>query len=93
MLQNYPIRTAWLHLRPFRDRDLYDLYEFHSLPEVVRFLYWNVRSLEETKQALERKNAEVSLKQQKPCWRQVLKNSIYIESMDAVIPAIFLHTS
>lgn len=51
----YPIETARLTLRPLEDGDLNDLVEFYSRPEVVQFLYWEVRSLAETKQALDQK--------------------------------------
>jgi RimJ/RimL family protein N-acetyltransferase len=57
----YPIRTARLDLRPFEDDDLLDLYAFHSLPDVARYLYWEARTLEETRTALERKQSEVNL--------------------------------
>jgi RimJ/RimL family protein N-acetyltransferase len=60
-IPSYPVYTARLYLRPFKDDDLQDLYAFHSRPEVTRFLYWEARNLEETKEALERKKSEVSL--------------------------------
>lgn len=64
VIPSYPMRTARLYLRPFRDDDLSDLFAFHSRSEVTRFLYWDARNLEETKQALERKKSEVSLTQE-----------------------------
>jgi RimJ/RimL family protein N-acetyltransferase len=52
---SYPIRTTRLLLRPFQADDLDDLYEMRSHPEVVRYLYWDVQTLTETKEALETK--------------------------------------
>ncbi|MEU8054813.1 GNAT family N-acetyltransferase [Microbispora bryophytorum] len=57
----YPITTPRLVLRPFAETDLDDLYAFHSLPEVTRYLYWDARTREETKAALDRKIARASL--------------------------------
>jgi RimJ/RimL family protein N-acetyltransferase len=42
-----PIGTARLLLRPFRAGDLDDLYAIQSRPDVVRYLYWDVRGREE----------------------------------------------
>ncbi|TLP53203.1 GNAT family N-acetyltransferase [Microbispora triticiradicis] len=53
----YPIVTPRLVLRPFTEADLDDLHAFHSLPEVTRYLYWDARTREETKAALDRKIA------------------------------------
>jgi RimJ/RimL family protein N-acetyltransferase len=58
---SYPIYTERLFLRPFKDSDLEDLYAYHSLSEVTRFLYWDKRTLDETKKALERKKNEAHL--------------------------------
>jgi RimJ/RimL family protein N-acetyltransferase len=50
----YPVKTARLTLRPFEDGDLQAMFAYHSLPEVVRFLYWTPRSLAETEEALQK---------------------------------------
>jgi RimJ/RimL family protein N-acetyltransferase len=47
-----PIGTERLVLRPFRESDLDDLYAMRSLPEVVRYLYGEVRSREECEELL-----------------------------------------
>lgn len=52
MIRRPTIETDRLTLRPFRDDDLDDLYAFHSLPEVARFVYWEARSRDETRDAL-----------------------------------------
>ena len=57
----YPIATARLHLRPFVDEDLADVYAFYSQPEVARFLYWEPRSLAETEAVLKRKQGQTRL--------------------------------
>ena len=38
----YPIRTPRLILRPFSPDDLEAVHAYHSDPEVVRYLYWQV---------------------------------------------------
>ena len=53
--QPAPIETARLTLRPHTMDDLDDLLEFHSDPEVVRFVPWPVRDREQTREALEAK--------------------------------------
>ena len=57
----YPISTARLHLRPFKDDDFADLYAYHSLTEVARFLFWQVRNAQETKEALAHKQRQTVL--------------------------------
>ncbi|MEU8194816.1 GNAT family protein [Microbispora amethystogenes] len=57
----YPIITPRLVLRPFTEEDLDDLHAFHSLPEVTRYLYWDARTREETRAALDRKIAGAGL--------------------------------
>jgi RimJ/RimL family protein N-acetyltransferase len=52
---DYPLETARLQLRPFSPGDLEELYAFHSLPEVARFLYWEPRDLEQAREALDAK--------------------------------------
>jgi RimJ/RimL family protein N-acetyltransferase len=51
----YPIETARLNLRPFEERDIDDLFEYHAQPEVARFLYWNARSRSETEKVLKKR--------------------------------------
>jgi RimJ/RimL family protein N-acetyltransferase len=48
----YPVRTDRLDLRPHTEADLDDMFQFHSDPEVVRYIPWPVRSLEQTREAL-----------------------------------------
>lgn len=43
----YPITTERLILRPYNDDDLDALAEMLRLPEVVRYLYWEVRDRDE----------------------------------------------
>ena len=53
----YPIETGRLTLRPFHEDDLEGLYAYQSLPEVARFLYWEPRSVEESRSFLRQKMA------------------------------------
>ncbi len=47
-----PLRTERLLLRPFTDDDLDDVLAYHALPEVVRYLYWEVRDRDEVRELL-----------------------------------------
>ncbi|GAA2349469.1 GNAT family N-acetyltransferase [Dactylosporangium salmoneum] len=58
---DYPIRTERLLLRPFADPDLDDLHALTGDPEVVRYLYWDVHTLEETRAALTRRMGQDAL--------------------------------
>jgi RimJ/RimL family protein N-acetyltransferase len=57
----YPILTERLVLRPFAERDLDDLHALTGDPEVVRYLYWEVHTPEETREALRRRIAQDAL--------------------------------
>ena len=57
----WPMETARLLLRPFEEGDLQALYEMQSDEEVVRYLYYDVRSLEQVRPSLARKMAGVSV--------------------------------
>ena len=50
-----PIETPRLLLRPHTRADVDDLFAFHSDPDVVRYVPWPVRTLEQTRAALEAK--------------------------------------
>lgn len=50
----YPIETARLHLRPLVEADFEDFYAYDSMPEVVRYLYWEPRGPAESREAFER---------------------------------------
>jgi RimJ/RimL family protein N-acetyltransferase len=44
-----PLTTERLSLRPYAPADLDDAHAFLSLPEVVRYLYWEVRTREQVR--------------------------------------------
>ncbi|MEV0757222.1 GNAT family N-acetyltransferase [Streptosporangium sp. NPDC050280] len=56
-----PIRTDRLTLRAYTPADLDALHAIHRLPQVARYLYWEPRDLEQTRQALEKKISETAL--------------------------------
>lgn len=65
MLQpRYPLQTKRLLLRPFTLEDLDDVYAYHRLPEVVRYLYWEVKTREETRQELSRRLSQTKLEKE-----------------------------
>jgi RimJ/RimL family protein N-acetyltransferase len=49
----YPIETARLSLRPLTAGDLDDVHAYYSRPEVTRYLYWDTRDRERSREALE----------------------------------------
>jgi RimJ/RimL family protein N-acetyltransferase len=51
----YPIETERLLMRPYTEDDLDAFYGMQSLPDVVRYLYWDVRTADEIRQVLETK--------------------------------------
>ena len=57
----YPIETERLYLRPFEDADLDDLHAFYSRPDVARYLYWEAKDLEETRESLAAKKKRTEL--------------------------------
>jgi RimJ/RimL family protein N-acetyltransferase len=58
------IETERLRLRPFREDDLDDLHAIRSLPEVVRYLYGDVRSRQEAEQLLAERRALTSVREE-----------------------------
>jgi RimJ/RimL family protein N-acetyltransferase len=57
------IETERLLLRPFREGDLDDLHAIRSLPEVVRYLYGEVRSRQEVEDILAERVALTTLRE------------------------------
>jgi RimJ/RimL family protein N-acetyltransferase len=58
---DWPLRTERLLLRPFEAADLDELYVIHADETVVRWLYNEPRTLDETRELLERKIAGSTL--------------------------------
>jgi RimJ/RimL family protein N-acetyltransferase len=50
----FPLLTDRLLMRPFEDGDLDQLHAMQSDPDVVRFLYWETRSVADVREQLER---------------------------------------
>lgn len=57
----YPQLTERLSLRPFRDDDLDTFHAIQSHPDVVRYLYWEPRSWDETREMLERRKLQTRI--------------------------------
>lgn len=57
LVMTEPLETERLTLRPFRPDDLDDLFAIQSRPEVVRYLYWDVRTRAEVREVLEQRVA------------------------------------
>jgi RimJ/RimL family protein N-acetyltransferase len=58
---DWPMHTERLLLRPFEEGDLQSLYAMQSDEEVVRYLYHDVRSLDDVRISLGRKMTSVSI--------------------------------
>ena len=56
-----PLTTERLRLRPFAERDLDAVYAMESRPDVMRYLYWEPRTREEARAALDRRVRLTSL--------------------------------
>ncbi|MEX1170040.1 MAG: GNAT family N-acetyltransferase [Chloroflexota bacterium] len=57
----YPVVTQRLVLRPFRDDDLDAFHSIQSRPEVVRYLYWEPKSRDESREMLGRRILQVAI--------------------------------
>ncbi len=60
----YPIATERLHLRPFEPGDLDALVAIHGDPDVVRFLYWDVRDRDELRGVLAEKQERTAIEKE-----------------------------
>ncbi|SFA78310.1 Protein N-acetyltransferase, RimJ/RimL family [Amycolatopsis marina] len=60
----YPLQTSRLNLRPFTPSDVADTHAIHSRPDVVRYLYWDVRSEDEVREMVERRMDNVRIEQE-----------------------------
>jgi len=87
LLPDYPIRTERLDLRPHRADDLDDLFAFHSLPEVVRYVPWPVRDREQTRVALQTKLGQGALREPGD-W---LVLAIVVRATGRVVGEVLLH--
>jgi RimJ/RimL family protein N-acetyltransferase len=59
---SYPVHTTRLALRPFTRDDLGAVHTYHSDPDVVRYLYWEVAAdRAAARQALDRKIGQTAL--------------------------------
>ena len=57
----YPIKTERLVLRPYREDDFDDAFAFMSDPDVVRYLYWEVRDADGVREFLRKRMTETEL--------------------------------
>ncbi|MGZ8514872.1 MAG: GNAT family N-acetyltransferase [Candidatus Limnocylindrales bacterium] len=57
----FPLTTARLHLRLFDERDLDAVHDIERRPEVDRYLYWESRTRDEARAALDRRVKMTSL--------------------------------
>lgn len=55
----YPIETARLLLRPYREADVDVLHDIQSRPEVVRYLYWEPRTREQVEKVIRESSDQI----------------------------------
>lgn len=61
---DYPILTERLSLRPFRADDVDAFHAIQSRPDVVRYLYWEPRSREQSEEMLGRRTRQVAIERE-----------------------------
>jgi len=61
LLPTYPLLTDRLLLRPFRDDDLDAFHSIQRRPDVVRYLYWEPRTRDESREMLARRKLQVAI--------------------------------
>ncbi|WP_067176122.1 GNAT family N-acetyltransferase [Microtetraspora niveoalba] len=83
---SYPIETPRLLLRPFTMDDLDELHSFHSRPDVARYLYWEARTRDETRTALEAKTRQAALSEE----NDTLSIAVELRETGALIGDLYL---
>src|SRR5690606_16329671 len=83
---DYRLSTERLVLRPFTRDDFDDLYAYHALPEVARYLYWEARDREQARAALEQKTTQTALAEEGQC----LVLAVHWPQVDAVVGEVNL---
>ena len=80
MKLEFPLHTERLLLRPFEAGDFDAVYAYYSQPSVARYLYWDARNEDETRQALEKraKDTQLSHEGDALCLAVTLKKSQHL---------------
>jgi RimJ/RimL family protein N-acetyltransferase len=82
-----PLRTERLLLRPFTDDDVDDVVAYHSLPEVVRYLYWEVRDRNQVRELLVQRRQRARLAEE----GDVATLAVVLQETGRVIGEVNLH--
>jgi RimJ/RimL family protein N-acetyltransferase len=82
-----PLRTERLLLRPFTDTDLDDVTAYHALPEVVRYLYWQVRDRDQVRELLVQRRQRYRLAEE----GDVASLAVVLAATGRVIGEVNLH--
>ena len=82
-----PLATERLSLRPFVDGDFDALYSYQSRPDVVRWLYWEARSKDEVREALQKKLRSTGLRAE----GDVLSLAVILNQTGELIGDFILH--
>jgi RimJ/RimL family protein N-acetyltransferase len=82
-----PLSTERLLLRPFTDDDVDDVVAYHSLPEVVRYLYWEVRDRSQVRELLVQRRQRARLAEE----GDVATLAVVLQETGRVIGEVNLH--
>ena len=82
----YPIETARLHLRPVRPLDFEDLYAYHRDPDALRYMYWEARTVDETRAIIEKRQSQTAWEKE----GEALVMAAALKDTDRVIGELFL---
>ena len=83
----YPLETARLRLRPVEEADLDDLFVYHGDAAALRYMYWQARSREETREVVEKRRSQTT------AWPEegaALVMAAALRETDRVIGEVFL---
>ena len=82
----YPIETARLYLRPVQPLDFEDLYAYHRDADALRYMYWEARTVDETREIMEKRQSQATWEKE----GEALVMAAALKDTDRVIGETFL---
>ena len=82
-----PIETERLLLRPFVAEDFDAVFAMQSRPDVARYLYWDARTEDEVRAALDKKVASTAIRSED----DALFLAVVVKSTGEVVGDVVLH--
>jgi RimJ/RimL family protein N-acetyltransferase len=83
----FPLETDRLLLRPFTPGDFDALHAYQSRPDVTRYLYWEPRTEDEVREALEKKLASTTIRSE----GDVLSLAVVLKESEDLVGDFILH--